>query len=162
LAGRVPTFEQVKAFLADNSAVKRDKLIDTLLSSPAYVDQFSFWFHRLLQQREARLLGQFHGSFHHAIPGFHTSCVSCHNGRGRLEKINLFLAPIQRSQFWQLSAFFPRTRIQIVTEDAAAYRLRLIFSDARSGGGYNGIVNPAAPAPLLAHRRCSANRRLAR
>ena len=64
----------------------------------------------------------------------HTSCVSCHNGRGRLEKINLFLAPIQRSQFWQLSAFFPRTRIQIVTDDAAAYRLRLIFSDQGRAG----------------------------
>jgi hypothetical protein len=87
--------------------------------------------------------------------GFHTSCISCHNGRGHLEKINLFLTPIPRARFWQLSAFFSRTRVQIVTDDASAYRRRLIFSDAASGGGYNGIVNPAAPGPRPA--RAGAN-----
>src|SRR5262245_31064445 len=44
LIGRVPTFEQAQAFLADTSATKRDNLIDTLLASPAYADQFSHWF----------------------------------------------------------------------------------------------------------------------
>lgn len=213
LTGRVPTFEQIKAFLADNSAGKRDKLIDTLLSSPAYVDQFSFWFRKRFQVVRGNLGGglttgvpernnfyafvrQFvqqdrpYDAFARDIVtaagdtdtapatapfsrqvtdyystakqdfwdnftdlsttqflGFHTSCISCHNGRGHLEKINLFLAPKTRAQFWQLSAFFSRTRVQIVTDDASAYRRRLIFSDAASGGGYNGIVNPAAPGP---------------
>ncbi len=214
LTGRVPTFEQVKAFASDTSPTKRDKLIDTLLASPAYVDQFALWFRKRFQIVRGNNSG---GSVAIGIPernnfyafvrqfveqdrpydafardiitaagdtdtapatapfsrqvteyyssaqqdfwdnftdlsttqflGFHTSCVSCHNGRGHLEKINLFLAPVQRAQFWQLSAFFSRTRIRIVTDDASAYRRRLIFSDAASGGGYNGIVNPAAPGP---------------
>src|SRR5689334_21333397 len=49
LTGRVPTFEQVKAFVADTSPTKRDKLIDTLLASPGYVDQFAFWFRKRVQ-----------------------------------------------------------------------------------------------------------------
>ncbi len=223
LTGRVPTFEQVNAFLADTSAGKRDQLIDTLLASPAYVDQFSFWFRKRFQVVRGNNSG---GSVTIGIPernnfyafirqfvqqdrpydglardlvtaagdtdtapataplsrqvtdyystaqqdfwdnftdlfttqflGFHTSCVSCHNGRGHLEKINLFLAPINRAQFWQLSAYFSRTRIQIVTDDQSAYRRRLIFSDATSGGGYNGIVNPAAPGPRPARTGANA------
>src|SRR5215467_4658222 len=39
LTGRIPTFEQTNAFLADTSPNNRDKLIDTLLASPDYVDQ---------------------------------------------------------------------------------------------------------------------------
>jgi hypothetical protein len=57
LTGRVPTFEQVKAFLADNSAAKRDRLIDALLSSPAYVDQFSFWFRKRFQVVRGNISG---------------------------------------------------------------------------------------------------------
>ncbi len=226
LTGRTPTFEQITAFLADTSTNKRDKLIDTLLASPAYVDQFSFWFRKRFQVVRGNVSG---GSVSTGIPernnfyffvrqfveqdrpydafardivtatgdtdtapatapfsrqvsdyfttaqqdfwdnftdlsttqflGFHTSCVSCHNGRGHLEKINLFLAPVQRSQFWQLSAYFSRTRIQIVTDDASAYRRRLIFSDATTGGGYNGIVNPAAPGPRPARTGANAQPR---
>ena len=222
LTGRVPTFEQVKTFLADTTPNKRDRLIDTLLSSPAYVDQFSFW----LRKRFQVVRGNNGGSITTGIPernnfytfvrqfveqdgaydafardivtaagdtdtapatapfsrqvddyyasaqqdfwdnftdlsttqflGFHTSCVSCHNGRGHLEKINLFLTPVTRSRFWQLSAFFSRTRVQIVTDDASAYRRRLIFSDSSSGGGYNGIVNPASPGPRPARTGANA------
>src|SRR6185295_4487373 len=88
--------------------------------------------------------------------GFHTSCVSCHNGRRHLEKINLYLAPVTRAQFWQLSAFFSRTRVRIVTDDPSAFKRHLIYSDQPSGGGYNGIVNPAAPGPRPARTGANA------
>jgi hypothetical protein len=78
--------------------------------------------------------------------GFKTSCISCHNGRGHLEKINLFLAPIGRRQFWQLSAFFSRTKVQIVTDDLGADRRRIIYSNAPNGV-YTGVVNPNSPGP---------------
>jgi hypothetical protein len=222
LTGRVPTFDEVRTFLADSRSDKRDKLIDTLLSSPAYVDQFSFWFRKRFQVVRGNLGGgimigipernnfyafvrQFvqqdrpYDAFAREIItatgdsdsspasaalsrqvteyfstaqqdfwdnftdlsttqflGFHTSCVSCHNGRRHLEKINLFLAPVTRAQFWQLSAFFSRTRVRVVTDDAAAYRQRIIYTDSISGGGYTGIVNPAAPGPRPARAGASA------
>lgn len=204
LTGRVPTFEQAQSFLADSSPGKRTKLIETLLASPAFVDQFSHWFLQRFQVvrgtagigvlernnfynfvrqfveqdrpydafvrdlltasgdtdvspaigllsrqlTEGNATQDFWDNFTDVSTtqflGFQTSCVSCHNGRGHLEKINLFLTPIARRQFWQLSAFFSRTRFQSVTDDAAAYRSRYIFSDAPNGN-YTGIVNPANP-----------------
>ncbi len=222
LTGRTPTFDQVKTFLADSSAGKRDRLIDALLASPAYVDQFSFWLRKRFQVTR----GSNGGGFNIGIPernnfyafvrqfveqdrpydafardimtasgdtdvemataplsrqvtdfsstaqqdfwdsftdlsttqflGFHTSCVSCHNGRRHLEKINLYLTPVTRAQFWQLSAFFSRTRVRMVNDDVGAYRQRLIISDATNGAGYNGIVNPAAPGPRPARINASA------
>jgi hypothetical protein len=44
LAGRIPTFDETTAFLADTSAAKRADLIDSLLESPDYVSHFyNFW-----------------------------------------------------------------------------------------------------------------------
>jgi hypothetical protein len=208
LTGRTPTFEQAQAFLNDASADKRDRLIDSLLSSPAFVDQFSHWFLQRFQVvRGASDIGiptrnnfyafvrqfvaedrpydafvrdmliaagdadvspaigflnrQMGDFFENATQdfwdnftdasttqflGFKTDCISCHNGRGHLEKINLFLTPRPRRQFWQLSAFFSRTRFQVVTDDSAGFRRRIIFSDTGSGP-YTGIVSPSSPGP---------------
>lgn len=208
LTGRIPTYEQTQSFLADNRANKRGQLIESLLSSPAFVDQFSHWFlqrfqivrgagtisipgrnnfYAFVRQFVAedrpydefvrdmltaagdtdvspaisllnRQMGQF---FENATQdfwdnftdvsttqflGLKTDCISCHNGRGHLEKINLFLAPRQRRQFWQLSAFFSRTRFQLITDDSAGFRRRVIFSDVENGN-YTGIVDPSTPGP---------------
>ena len=44
LAGRIPTFDETTAFLADTSATKRADLIDSLLESPNYVSHFyNYW-----------------------------------------------------------------------------------------------------------------------
>lgn len=44
LTGRIPEPEAVTAFLNDTSPSKRARLIDELLASPAYVDQFTLYF----------------------------------------------------------------------------------------------------------------------
>ena len=41
IAGTLPSDEEVRTFLADAAADKRDRLIDRLLDSPAYADQFA-------------------------------------------------------------------------------------------------------------------------
>ncbi|MEI6538539.1 MAG: DUF1553 domain-containing protein [Planctomycetota bacterium] len=41
IAGTLPSDEEVRTFLADATADKRDRLIDRLLESPAYADQFA-------------------------------------------------------------------------------------------------------------------------
>src|SRR5689334_13339742 len=49
LAGRIPTPDEVSAFLADTGADKRDRLIDTLLASNDYNDRWTLWFGDLVQ-----------------------------------------------------------------------------------------------------------------
>ncbi|MBK9168016.1 MAG: DUF1549 domain-containing protein [Bryobacterales bacterium] len=44
LTGRIPTPEQVVGFLRDGSPDKRQRLIDELLASPAFVDKWTMYF----------------------------------------------------------------------------------------------------------------------
>jgi len=76
--------------------------------------------------------------------GFKSECISCHDGRGHLEKINLFLTPHTRREFWRLSAFFSRTRFRQIGDDSAFYRPRLILTDVDSGL-YTGAIDPSHP-----------------
>jgi hypothetical protein len=43
--------------------------------------------------------------------GVDISCVSCHNGARHLEKVNLYLSERTRRQFWEMGAFFGKTRV---------------------------------------------------
>jgi hypothetical protein len=43
--------------------------------------------------------------------GLNTSCVSCHDGRNHLEPINGYLTERTRKEFFQMSAFFGKTRL---------------------------------------------------
>ena len=71
--------------------------------------------------------------------GVQTICISCHNGRGHLEPINLFLLAKQRADFWRQSAFLSQTTV--VQEPTNAYGVgnHMLFVD-RSNGGYSSTV----------------------
>src|SRR5437899_4549404 len=43
--------------------------------------------------------------------GVNLECVSCHDGRGHLEKINLWLSRVRRPQVWRQAAFFSNISI---------------------------------------------------
>jgi hypothetical protein len=49
--------------------------------------------------------------------GTQAICVSCHNGEGHLEQVNLFLSTKKRSEFWGLSAFFANIAYEIPRRD---------------------------------------------
>jgi len=51
IAGRLPTLEEAQTFLDDKSADKRDKLIDRLLDSPEYADNFANKWSALLRNK---------------------------------------------------------------------------------------------------------------
>jgi len=54
LAGRLPTLDETKTFLADSSPEKRDRCIERLLNSSDYADYFaSKWIHLLQNSRSA-------------------------------------------------------------------------------------------------------------
>jgi hypothetical protein len=81
--------------------------------------------------------------------GVQTTCISCHNGRGHLEPINLYLSKKTRLDFWQQSAFFSRMNILYGADDTTATELRGYISD-RAAGGYNSVladINNPGPRP---------------
>ncbi|HSP33200.1 MAG TPA: DUF1549 domain-containing protein, partial [Thermoanaerobaculia bacterium] len=49
LTGQIPTADQVKAFIADTSAGKRDRMIDLLVASDGFVDRWTLWYGDLVQ-----------------------------------------------------------------------------------------------------------------
>ena len=78
--------------------------------------------------------------------GIDMSCVSCHNGARHLEKINLYLSQRQRSELWQMGAFFGKTRVMRRTEITTAQDEVL---DRRQGPGFD----PSARTVLRVDRR---------
>ncbi|MFN0101669.1 MAG: DUF1549 domain-containing protein [Bryobacteraceae bacterium] len=76
--------------------------------------------------------------------GFKTECISCHNGRAHLEKINLWLTRRTRQQFWQTSAFLSRMYYIRWSDDVIGFRPRIVLID-RDYGSYSGSVNPTNP-----------------
>ncbi|MCA2970921.1 MAG: DUF1549 domain-containing protein [Acidobacteriaceae bacterium] len=67
--------------------------------------------------------------------GINLSCVSCHNGRGHLEKVNAHLTTLRRSDFFQMSAFLGGTRYIPHVEKSAAVMGHFLVDDF--GGPYN-------------------------
>ena len=197
LIGRIPTPEQLKNFVSSKEANKRDKLIDELLASPAWVDQWSYFYADLFRACGNRFgnptLKHFDAwireSFRKEKPydkfvselltanapnsnwmpdaaasgfltrwhitgatmyddnyedtadeiivntsriflGINYQCISCHNGKGFLEKVSLDLVSRKRKEFWAMAAFFGKMRMRVVP-----YQDRYTLTE--DGDGYN-------------------------
>jgi hypothetical protein len=76
--------------------------------------------------------------------GYKTECVSCHDGRGHLEKINLYLTQRTRAEFWGMASFLSRVNFLRLSDDNIGFRPRLVMIE-RNYGTYNGAINPSAP-----------------
>ena len=57
LAGRVPTEDEARAFLADTDSLKREHLVDRLLASPDYATHWTDVYLALLVGRDQKLAG---------------------------------------------------------------------------------------------------------
>jgi hypothetical protein len=77
--------------------------------------------------------------------GVDLTCVSCHNGRNHLEKINLWLSQRKRDEVWKMGAFFGKTRVLRRTEVSTAQDEYSIDDD---GPGYD----PSAPTVVRVPR----------
>ncbi len=69
VAGRLPTLEETKTFLADSAKDKREKLVDRLLASGAYADYFALKWGAVLRNRRrgANDPAEPTAAFHHWI-----------------------------------------------------------------------------------------------
>lgn len=197
LIGRIPTPEQLKAFVNSQEPNKRDKLIDELINSSAWVDQWSYFYADLFRACGNRFgnptLKHFDAwirqSFREGKPydkfvtemltasapnsnwmpdaapsgfltrwhqtgatmyddnfedtadeiivntsriflGINYQCISCHGGKGFLEKVSLDLTAKKRKDFWAMAAFFGKMRMRVV-----AYQDRYTLTE--DGDGYN-------------------------
>ena len=197
LTGRIPTAAQLTTFVNAANPDKRDRLIDELLDSRAWVDYWSYWYGDLLRITHNRVgnaaMKHFdtwlRQSFKEDKPydqlvtelltasapntnwmpdaapstflarwyvagatmytdqyedtadeilvqaarlflGVNYQCISCHDGRRHLEKVDLGLTAKRRRDFWSMAAFFGRTRVR-----AVRYQDRFIVTD--DGTGYD-------------------------
>lgn len=55
LTGRIPTPEQIETFVSDTDAGKRDREIDRLLASEAWVDKWAYWYGDLFRNCANRI-----------------------------------------------------------------------------------------------------------
>lgn len=197
LTGRIPTPAQLNAFVSNNAPDKRDKLIEELIASPAWVGHWGYWYGDLVRACANRIgnptLKHFDAwlrqSFKTDKPydqlvsemltatapntnwmpdaapsgfltrwhitgatmyddnyedtadeiivnaarlflGVNYQCISCHGGKGFLEKVSLDLVSKKRRDFWAMAAFFGNTRIRVVP-----YQDRYTITD--DGNGYD-------------------------
>lgn len=177
--GRIPPPSELEAFLASRDPKKRERLIDQLTDSAAFVDKWTYYFSDLFRagQRMGSGLNLFNfwlrewlkldrpynevvtdlltgaGKSSFSVPagmyyardfvkakddpeapdahdlvnqpdtvdeftvtyskvflGLNLACISCHDGKNHLEKVNLFLTSKKRDEFFGQAAFFGRTR----------------------------------------------------
>jgi len=175
ITGRIPGHEELRAFLADPAADKRDKLVEKLATTPAFKAKWTYFLGDLFKSAANRVGNEGKNVFYRwlydnihldrpydlmvhdmltstaasnwyvgpasyvarwvvigvtcedtvhedtsdelAISsvkhflGVDLNCVSCHDGRQHLEKINLWLTERKRDELWKMGAFFGKTRV---------------------------------------------------
>ena len=209
LTGRIPSPDEVRAFRADSDPNKRDKLIDGLIGSEAWVDKWSYSFLDLFRANGKMGRGQY--LFHYwlkenlrsdrpydqtvrqmitssaksnwvsaglnviarehvqgaaepldgddlsmvqqldthdelsiiyakAFLGINLSCVSCHDGQGHLEKVNVWLSQRTREQFFQNASFLGRTRYLMYWENGRTLSNEFLIDDHAAGYDTKGAT----------------------
>ena len=226
LTGRIPSPDQVRAFVADPDPGKRDKLIDRLLTSDAFVDKWAYFFMDLFRANGKMGRGQqlFHywmkenlavdrpyddiarsimaaaAKSNHVVAaanviarehvqgkpqpddgddmgmvqqldtddelsilyaktflGINLSCISCHDGKGHLEKVNVWLSGKKRSDFFRNTAFLGHSRYLMYWENGKPQSGEFLIDDQNPGYNTKGASmirvprfgGPADPAFIL-------------
>ena len=89
--------------------------------------------------------------------GINISCISCHDGRGHLEKVNVWLSQRKRHDFFENSAFLGHTRYLMYWEHGKPQSGEFLIDDGNPGYDTKGpsmirvprFGGPETPAFLL-------------
>ncbi len=65
--------------------------------------------------------------------GLNLSCISCHDGKSHLEKVNVWLSQRKRSEFFQNAAFLGRSRYLMYWEDGKPQSGEFLIDDHNPG-----------------------------
>jgi hypothetical protein len=92
-----------------------------------------------------------------AFLGLNLSCISCHDGGGHLEKVNVWLSTKTRTDFFQYAAFLGKSRYLMYWEDGKPQSGEFLIDDANPGYDSEGesmvrvrrLGGPETPAFLL-------------
>ena len=87
-----------------------------------------------------------------AFLGINFSCVSCHDGQGHLEKVNLFLSGKTRAEFFQYSSFLGRSRYLMYWEDGKPQSGEFLIDDGNPRVRHRGAQHGAYAASGRAKR----------
>ncbi len=77
--------------------------------------------------------------------GFNLSCISCHDGKSHLEKVNVYLSTRKRSDFYQQAAFMGKTRYIPHVEHTEAIMGHFVVDDL--GTGYDSKASTMLRIP---------------
>jgi hypothetical protein len=77
--------------------------------------------------------------------GMNISCISCHDGAGHVDQVNLWLASRTRRQFWQQSAFLGKTHTVLLRGPGGGQGAEFQIND--TGLGYNMREHSIARPP---------------
>jgi len=202
LTGRIPTAQEVRDFAADKDPAKRDKLVERLLDSEAFVEKWAYFFMDVFRANGKMGRGQnlFHywmkenlrvdrpyddaardiiaasAKSNHVVAasnviarehvqgkpqpddgldfgmvqqldthdelailygktflGVNFSCISCHDGKGHLEKVNVWLSGKKRSEFYQFAGFVGKSRYLMYWENGKPQSGEFMIDDANPG-----------------------------
>ena len=207
LTGRIPSPQEVTAFTADTDPAKRDKAIDKLLTTEAYVDKWAYTFMDIF--RANGKMGRGQNLFHYWMKenlrvdrpyddvvrsmisssaksnhvsaasnviarehvqgkpqpddgndlgmvqqldtddelailygktflGINLSCISCHDGKGHLEKVNVWLSGKKRSEFYQNASFLGNSRYLMYWEHGKPQSGEFLIDDHNPGYNTKG------------------------
>ncbi|MCU1259365.1 MAG: hypothetical protein JWO80_2250, partial [Bryobacterales bacterium] len=89
--------------------------------------------HDLVEQNDT--VDEFTITYSKVFLGLNMACISCHDGRNHLEKVNLFLTGKKREDFFGQAAFFGKTR-QIMNWENG-YQANTEFTVDDKGAGYD-------------------------
>jgi len=70
--------------------------------------------------------------------GINLSCISCHDGKGHLEKVNVWLSRKKRSDFFQNAAFLGHSRYLMYWENGKPQSGEFLIDDRNPGYNTKG------------------------
>ena len=93
--------------------------------------------------------------------GINFSCISCHDGKGHLEKVNVWLSQRKRTDFYQMAAFLGNSRYLMYWEHGKPQSGEFMIDDAAPGYDTKGksmirvsrFGGPSEPAFILTGER---------
>jgi hypothetical protein len=78
-------------------------------------------------------IDEFTITYSKVLLGVNPGCISCHDGAGHLEKVNVFFSRKTREEFFQQASFFGRTRMVMNWENGFQANTEYTVDDVESG-----------------------------